>query len=82
MAHALVDEQQRALTERDARIAALEAELERLRPPPPPVPTLDGPFRPPNREQTARLIQIVSTQFPCLRPPKDDNGDNDFILNP
>jgi hypothetical protein len=61
-----LDEMQKALAERDSKIAALESELLRLRPALP-VATLDGPFVVPDLGQTPRLIDITLTRYPVLR---------------
>jgi hypothetical protein len=57
---------QAQIEERDRRIALLERELEKHRPPPPPVATRLGPFVLPNRDQYVRLLAIVSQKFPAI----------------
>jgi hypothetical protein len=66
-------EQRLMLAARDARIAQLEAEVARLRPSPPPVATIDGPFMPPDLAQTAKLIDITVSAYPKLRPRAVDH---------
>jgi hypothetical protein len=66
-------ELQRTLTEKNALIATLEAELARLRPPPPPVPTIDGAFQVPSTAEVARLIDIVISKYPKLKPRGTDH---------
>jgi hypothetical protein len=57
--------------------ASLREELSRLRPPPLPPPTLDGPFRVPSRAQIERLVGIVLRRF-SLHQPKDRGIDDRF----
>jgi hypothetical protein len=56
----------------------LRAEVERLRLPPLPPPTLGGPWRVPDRAQIERLTSIVLTGFPCLHWRKDRAMDAGF----
>jgi hypothetical protein len=62
------------VTQNEQRIAALEAENARLRSeverlkPAPRVVKIDGPFMPPDLEQTERLTRIVLTKYPMLHP--------------
>jgi hypothetical protein len=67
-----VDEMTKALAERDARIAALESEILRLRPAAP-LATLEGAYVAPDLAATARLIDIVLTRYPVLRPKACDH---------
>jgi hypothetical protein len=67
-----LDEMTKALAERDARIAQLESEVARLRPVAP-LATLDGPFVVPDLAATAKLIDIVLTKYPVLKPKAVDH---------
>jgi hypothetical protein len=66
-----VAEMRAELRQREQRIEALEVELARHRPAPPPPATKDGPYRPPSRPQIERLTSIALARFPCLLRPKD-----------
>jgi hypothetical protein len=61
-----IEELEAALAERDAKIAGLEAELERHRPPPPPKPVLDGPFQMPDASQCSALLAIIHRRYPAV----------------
>jgi hypothetical protein len=65
-------ELQRVISEKDARIAALEAELQRLRPAPL-IAALDGPYVVPSPAETARLIDITLSAYPKLRSKACDH---------
>jgi hypothetical protein len=67
------DELQTALAERDREIVSLKAELARLRPAPPPLPTVDGPFQVPSPAEVAKLIDIAVSAYPRLRPKSCDH---------
>jgi hypothetical protein len=59
------------LAERERRIEALEAELAKLKPPPPEA-YVGGPFCMPGSKQTRTLISHVHRRWPNLRPRAGD----------
>ena len=63
------------VAERDARIAVLETELSRLRPPPLPPPQRDGPFQLPSVAQCEALWRVVTRRYPQLIHPRIEQAE-------
>jgi hypothetical protein len=74
-----IEELEAALAERDARIAGLEAELARHRPPPPPAATRLGPYVAPSADQYRRLLAVVHAAFPQIERVEFRDKLDDFI---